>query len=230
MSRLLVVEDDMEISNMINEFLTSEGFEIHQAYDGAEAIERLKKHSYDLILLDLMIPKISGMQVMKNVRKESKTPIIILSAKDTDSDKAMGLGLGADDYNTKPFSLVELSARIKAKIRRATVYVTKEEQQEEIQYKELTINLAQYQVLRNGEEIKLTATEFEILKLFAMHPNRVYTKAQIYQIIWDAPYQNDENVINVHMRRLRENIERDPKTPEYNQTLWGIGYRMGDGV
>lgn len=230
MSRLLVVEDDMEISNMINEFLTSEGFEIHQAYDGAEAIERLKKHSYDLILLDLMIPKISGMQVMKNVRKESKTPIIILSAKDTDSDKAMGLGLGADDYITKPFSLVELSARIKANIRRATVYVTKEEQQEEIQYKELTINLAQYQVLRNGEEIKLTATEFEILKLFAMHPNRVYTKAQIYQIIWDAPYQNDENVINVHMRRLREKIERDPKNPEYIQTLWGIGYRMGDGV
>ena len=230
MSRLLVVEDDMEISNMINEFLTSEGFEIHLAFDGAEAIERLKKHSYDLILLDLMIPKISGMQVMKNVRKESKTPIIILSAKDTDSDKAMGLGLGADDYITKPFSLVELSARIKANIRRATVYVTKEEQQEEIQYKELTINLAQYQVLRNGEEIKLTATEFEILKLFAMHPNRVYTKAQIYQIIWDAPYQNDEIGIYVHMRRLREKIERDPKNPEYIQTLWGIGYRMGDGV
>ena len=230
MSRLLMIEDNIEISAMVEEFLISEGFEIDLAYDGMEAMDKVNKNNYDLILLDLMIPKISGMQVMKNVRTSSKTPIIIISAKDTDSDKAMGLGLGADDYITKPFSLEELSARVKANIRRATLCAPGEKEQESILYKDLVINCNQYSVTRDGEEIRLTAKEFEILKLFALHPNRVYTKAQIYQLIWGEAYQKDENVINVHMRRLREKIEVDPGNPQYIQTLWGIGYRMGDVV
>ncbi len=230
MSRILIIEDDIGISAMVKEFLICEGFEIDLAYDGMEAMDKLNMISYDLILLDLMIPKISGMQVMKNIRTNSKTPIIIVSAKDTDSDKAIGLGLGADDYITKPFSLVELLARVKANIRRATLYAPSVEEKESIIYKDLVINCNQYSVSRDGEEIRLTAKEFEILKLFALHPNRVYTKAQIYQIIWGEVYQNDENAINVHMRRLREKIEVDPGKPQYIQTLWGIGYRMGDVV
>ena len=230
MRRLLIIEDDIGISAMVEEFLISEGFEIELAYDGMEAMDKLNKTNYDLILLDLMIPKISGMQVMKNLRANSMTPIIIMSAKDTDSDKAMGLGLGADDYITKPFSLVELSARVKANIRRATLYAPSMEEKKLITYKDLVINCNQYSVSRDGEEIRLTAKEFEILKLFALHPNRVYTKAQIYQIIWGEVYQNNENVINVHMRRLREKLEVDAGKPQYIQTLWGIGYRMGEIV
>lgn len=229
MDKLLIIEDDTSISNMVKEYMESEGYEVEQAYDGLEALNKLTPPSYSLVLLDLMIPKLSGMQVMKNLREVCQVPIIIMSAKDSDSDKAMGLGLGADDYITKPFSMVELAARVKANIRRATKYSVQEQKKDPlITYKELQLNPDAYGVVKHGAEIRLTNKEFEILKLLISNPNRVFTKAQIYTAVWQEEYLQDENIINVHMRRLREKIEEDPSNPQYIKTLWGIGYKVGE--
>ena len=200
MEKILLVEDDQNISEMISDYLTNEGYEVKRAFDGVEALELFKKEAFDLVLLDLMIPKIEGMSVMKSIRRDNLTPIIIVSAKDSDSDKAMGLGLGADDYLTKPFSLVELSARVKANIRRATKYTAAiaKEPQQVLHIRDLEIDIQNYALKKRKEEIKLTSKEFEILKLFALNRNRVFTKAQIYQSVWQEEYYGDDNVINVH--------------------------------
>lgn len=229
MNKILLVEDDIAVSDMLKDYLINDGFQVKTAYDGQEAIDKFNYEKFDLILLDLMIPKLDGMSVMRIIREEDLTPILIISAKDTDLDKALGLGLGADDYIAKPFSLVEVSARIKANIRRATKYIssTMEENKSDILViKELNIDLSNYTVTKNGQDLKLTSREFDILKLFATNTNRVFTKSQIYGFVWDDMYCGDENVINVHIRRLREKIEDDPSKPIYIKTLWGIGYKM----
>lgn len=230
MERILLVEDDVTISEMVRDYLSSEGFEVKVAFDGVEALQVYEKEDFDLVLLDLMIPKLDGMRVMKGIREKSLTPIIIVSAKDSDGDKAMGLGLGADDYLTKPFSLVELSARVKANIRRATKYtkVNEDKKASILNAGDLEIDLENYQVKKKGQIIKLTSKEFDILKLFAINKNKVYTKAQIYEAVWQEAYYGEDNVINVHIRRLREKIEEDPTNPVYIKTLWGIGYKMGE--
>lgn len=187
-----------------------------------------RKETYDLMLVDLMMPKLDGMEVIKIVRESSSIPILIMSAKDSDIDKALGLGFGADDYIPKPFSMIEISARIKAAIRRATKYAARDPQEEQrnvITVDELAIDLDNFSVVKRGEEIKLTSKEFDILKLFLKNPNRVFTKAKIYGFIWNEEYYGDENVINVHIRRLREKIEDNPSEPKYVKTLWGIGYK-----
>ena len=228
MENILLVEDDVNISEMVSDYLSNEGFEVHVAFDGIQALQIFEKDVFDLVLLDLMIPKLDGMKVMKRIREKSLTPIMIVSAKDSDGDKAMGLGLGADDYLTKPFSLIELSARVKANIRRATKYTKSNEinKSQMIKVGELEIDLENYKVKKKGQIIKLTLKEFEILKLFALNRNKVYTKAQIYQAVWNDEYYGDDNVINVHIRRLREKIEEDTSNPVYIKTLWGIGYKM----
>lgn len=228
MEKILVVEDDENISEMVSDFLISEGFEVEKAFDGIEAIHKFDGEKFALVLLDWMLPKLDGIKVMKHIREKSLTPIMIVSAKDSDGDKAMGLGLGADDYLTKPFSMVELSARIKANIRRATKYTELEviKTPEALEIGDLKIDLTNYEVRKKGEVIKLTAKEFEILKLFATNRNKVYTKAQIYTAVWKEEYYGDDNVINVHIRRLREKIEDDNSNPIYIKTLWGIGYKM----
>ena len=231
MERILLVEDDIELNNMLRDYLLNEGFEVTSAYDGQEALDKFNNEKFDLLLLDLMIPKINGMTVLKKIREKDLTPILIISAKDSDLDKAMGLGFGADDYISKPFSLVEVSARIKANIRRATKYVTpiiEEKKNEILHINDLNIDILNFTVTKRGENLKLTLREFGILKLFATNRNRVFTKAQIYGFIWDDIYHGDENVINVHIRRLREKIEDDPSKPIYIKTLWGIGYKMED--
>lgn len=230
MSKILIVEDDCNISEMVSNYLTNEGFEVRAAFDGLEAIKCFEQEDFDLVLLDLMIPGLDGMKVMKAIRETSVTPIMIVSAKDSDADKAMGLGFGADDYITKPFSLVELSARIKANIRRATKYVQVVEKQENevICIGDLEIDLQRYEIRKKGEVVKLTSKEFEILKLLATNRERVYTKAQIYSLVWNEEYYGDDNVINVHIRRLREKIEDDNANPIYIKTVWGIGYKMGE--
>lgn len=231
MNKILLVEDDIAVSDMLKDYLVNDGFEVKTAYDGQEAIEKFNCEKFDLLLLDLMIPKIDGMTVMKTIREKSLTPILIISAKDTDLDKALGLGFGADDYIAKPFSLVEVSARIKANIRRATKYMctsVEEKKNDVLNIRGLNINLLNFKVTKNGEYIKLTSREFAILKLFATNINRVFTKAQIYGFVWEDVYYGDENVINVHIRRLREKIEDDPSKPIYIKTLWGIGYKMED--
>jgi len=228
--KILLVEDDVEISEMLKNFLMTENFEVVTAYDGESACEKFFVDEYSIVLLDLMIPKISGMEVMKTIRVSSTVPIMILSAKDTDSDKTLGLGLGADDYVTKPFSVTEVLARIKANIRRNTQYTAAATEEEEILTKgELALNLNAYSVMKNGKKVELTAKEFEILKLLMKNPKKVYTKEQLYSQIWKDAYMGDENAVNVHISRLRNKMEDNPRDPDYVVIVWGIGYKLGDG-
>ncbi len=229
--KILLVEDDVEISEMLKNFLMTENFEVVTAYDGESACEKFFADEYSIVLLDLMIPKVSGMEVMKTIRASSTVPIMILSAKDTDSDKTLGLGLGADDFVPKPFSVTEVLARIKANIRRNTQYTAAAaaEEEEILTKGELVLNLNAYSVMKNGKKVELTAKEFEILKLLMKNPKKVYTKEQLYSQIWNDAYMGDENAVNVHISRLRNKIEDNPRDPDYVVTVWGIGYKLGDG-
>ncbi|GAA0116557.1 response regulator transcription factor [Clostridium sp. CTA-19] len=227
-NKILLIEDDIAISEMVENYLRKEGFNITTAFDGEEGLVKFLNNSFDLIILDIMMPKLDGMEVMRIIREKSVIPILIMSAKDSDVDKAIGLGLGADDYIAKPFSMVELSARIKAMIRRATQYDKNDEKEDIINVNDITIDLNSYVVTKKGVIIQLTSKEFNILKLFISNPNRVFTKAQVYNFIWNDDYFGDDNVINVHMRRLREKIEDNPSEPKYIKTLWGIGYKLGE--
>ena len=223
---ILLVEDDISIQEMVETYLTKEGFQITIASDGEEGVTKFLKGSFDLIILDIMMPKLDGLEVVRIIREKSAVPILMMSAKDTDVDKAIGLGLGADDYICKPFSMIELAARVKASIRRSTKYSATEQKEETIKIGDLKMDLINFTVQKKEKQLKLTLKEFEILKLFVKNQNRVFTKAQIYNLIWNEEYYGDDNVINVHMRRLREKIEDDPSNPEYIKTLWGIGYKL----
>lgn len=223
---ILLVEDDISIQEMVETYLVKEGFQVTIASDGEEGVNAFLKGSFDLIILDIMMPKLDGLEVVRIIREKSAIPILMMSAKDTDVDKAVGLGLGADDYICKPFSMIELAARVKAGIRRSTKYSAVESKDEAIQIGDLIIDPINFTVEKKGRQLKLTLKEFEILKLFVKNQNRVFTKAQIYKLVWNEEYYGDDNVINVHMRRLREKIESDPSNPEYIKTLWGIGYKL----
>ena len=226
-----MVEDDKEISEMLQSYLTAENFQVICAYDGQEACRKFDRIPVQLVLLDLMIQKISGIEVMQYIRKTSYVPIMILSAKDSEGDKTLGLGLGADDYITKPFSLVEVLARIKANLRRTTQYDAASSQAPAIlTVGELTMNLSDYTVSKGGKPLELTAKEFEILRLFLQNPKKVYTKEQIYSLVWKDAYFDDENAVNVHISRLRNKLEADSRNPRYVQTVWGIGYKLGDAL
>ena len=228
MSKILLVEDDREISAMLKNFLATENFEVVTAFDGESACDTFFSDSFSLVLLDLMLPKISGIAVMGKIRENSTVPIIIISAKDTDSDKTLGLGLGADDYITKPFSVTEVLARIKANIRRSTQYAPEAAAPQAILEKgALVMNLNEYSVTKNGTKIELTSKEFEILKLLLQNPKKVYTKEQMYSLVWNDVYFGDENAVNVHISRLRNKIEDNPRKPQYVVTVWGIGYKLG---
>lgn len=230
MNKILLVEDDIEISNMLKNFLMTENYEVVTAFDGESACSKFFSDTFELILLDLMIPKMSGMEVMEKIRERHTVPIIIISAKDTDSDKTLGLGLGADDYITKPFSVTEVLARIKANIRRSTQYAKgAAERQQVLKRGGLSMNLNDYSVTKKGNKVELTSKEFEILKLLLQNPKKVYTKEQIYSLVWRDAYLGDENAVNVHISRLRNKIEDNPRSPQYIVTVWGIGYKLGDG-
>ncbi|MBU3877223.1 response regulator transcription factor [Faecalicatena sp. AGMB00832] len=228
--KILLVEDDPEISGMLRDYLVCENFEVVCAADGEEACKKFEDGIFCIVLLDLMIPKISGMDVMQHIRQKSTVPIIIISARDTELDKTLGLGMGADDYITKPFSVTEVLARIKANIRRSTQYAAAVQPEEpvELTLGELAMNLSDYTVTKAGEKLDLTAKEFDILKLLMMNPKKVYTKAQLYSQIWNDAYLGDENAVNVHISRLRNKIEANPREPEYIITVWGIGYKLGE--
>jgi DNA-binding response OmpR family regulator len=228
---ILLVEDDRSIAEMVREHLAKDGFETVHAADGDEAKERFSSQPFDLILLDLMLPGADGMELLRTIRQTSFVPVLIVSAKDGDLDKALGLGFGADDYIAKPFSLIELSARVKAALRRATQYAKTESAAEErsvIRVHELIMDTEHYHVSKNGAEIKLTAKEHGILKLLMTHPKRAFSKEQIYRAVWRDDYYGDENAINVHISRLRDKIEDDPSSPRYVKTVWGIGYKLGE--
>ncbi len=228
-NQILLVEDDVSIREMVEKYLRMEGFNITSASNGEEAVQKCLSTSFDLMILDIMMPKLDGLEALKIIREKSSLPILIMSAKDSDIDKAVGLGLGADDYIAKPFSMLELSARVKAAIRRATTYSNHvETTQDMLIIGDLTIDIMNFTVIKNQQTVKLTSKEFAILKLFATNRQRVFTKQQIYQLIWNDEYYGDENIINVHMRRLREKIEDNPSNPQYIKTLWGIGYKLED--
>lgn len=227
--RLLLVEDDAEISEMLKNYLTAENYEVICAFDGQEACAKFDAASVHLVLLDLMIPKISGMDVMQHIRGSSYVPIIILSAKDTESDKTLGLGLGADDYITKPFSVAEVLARIRAALRRTNQYDHAAASALEILTAgDLVMNLSDHTLTRRGQIVDLTAKEYEILKLLLQNPKKIYTKEQIYSLVWNDAYFGDENAVNVHISRLRNKIEEDSRKPRYVITVWGIGYKLGE--
>lgn len=228
--RILLVEDDRSISEMVEAYLTLEGFHIVHAADGEEALRLFSQDTYDLILLDVMLPKLNGIDFLKKIREHSLLPVLILSAKDGDVDKALGLGFGADDYLAKPFSMIELLARVKAAIRRATLYsgVRNQAAPSVLRVHELAIDTDNIDVSKRGKSIKLTSKEWQIIKLLTMNPTKVFTKEQIYRSVWNDDYFGDENVINVHISRLREKIEDDPSSPQYIKTLWGIGYKLGE--
>ena len=199
-----MVEDDREISEMLEEFLIQEAFEVVPAFDGLEACEKFEDGEFDLVLLDLMIPKMSGMDVMKTIREKSVVPILIVSAKDSLLDKSLGLELGADDYITKPFVMAEVLARIKANLRRTNQYAAGSSRKQE---EPATLSCGDIQLMQN--------------------PKKVYTKEQIYSLVWEDAYLGDENAVNVHISRLRNKIEDDARNPEYIITVWGFGYRIG---
>lgn len=224
---ILLVEDDESISEMVEKYLITEGFNVTSALNGEEALHKCLSTSFDLMILDIMMPRLDGLEVLKIIREKNALPILIMSAKDSDVDKAIGLGLGADDYIAKPFSMLELSARVKSAIRRATTYSSLiDNKQDTLIVGDLTIDIMNFSVMKNQQTVKLTSKEFAILKLFATNRQRVFTKQQIYQMIWNDEYYGDENIINVHIRRLREKIEDDPSNPQYIKTLWGIGYKF----
>lgn len=227
---ILLVEDDPSISSMVKKYLSNEGFNVVCVFDGEEAACAFKQAQYDLVLLDLMLPKLNGLDWLQMVRAESYIPVIIMSAKDSEVDKALGLGFGADDYITKPFSMIELAARVKAAIRRSTQYIESDTpvRRSVIKVHEIELDTENHRVIKNDVEIRLTSKEWKILCLFFENQKKVFTKEQIYRSVWSDDYYGDENIINVHMSRLREKIEDTPSKPAYIKTLWGIGYKLGD--
>ncbi len=227
--KILLVEDEAEICSMLKTYLERENFEVAAACDGRQAVRMFSEERFDLVLLDLMIPKISGMDVLQKIRSQSVVPVIILSAKASETDKTLGLGLGADDYITKPFSLAEVLARVRAALRRTLQYDAEPVREPQVlKAGDLSMNLEDYSVTKAGERIELTAKEFAILKLLMKNPKRVYTKEQIYSLVWNDEYFGDENAVNVHISRLRNKLEGDPRRPEYVVTVWGIGYKLGE--
>ena len=227
--KILLVEDDEAINNMIKKSLTKEGYNVFNVFDGQEALITWESNKFKLIILDIMLPKIDGIEVMRRIRIKSMIPILMVSAKIEESDRIIGLGLGADDYLVKPFSIAELIARVKAQLRRYMYYnPSNNTTYNVIEYGEIKFDLDNYTVIKNGETINLRLKEYEIVKLFFKNPNKVFTKAQIFSSVWGEEYMGDDNTVMVHIRRVRNKIEDNPDEPKYIETVWGIGYRLGN--
>ncbi|KAJ50962.1 DNA-binding response OmpR family regulator [Clostridium tetanomorphum] len=225
---ILLVEDDLKVNELIKEALTKENYNIDSAFNGEEALVKFSQNNYELIILDLMLPIINGEEVLRQVREKSKIPVLILSAKSDPIDKILGLGIGADDYMTKPFIVAELVARVKSQLRRYLIFSKPDIWEDNLLERgNLQLNMDNYQVTKKGKVINLTLKEFEILKLLMFNPNKVFTKSQIYRSVWEDSYLSDESTIIVHIRRLREKIEDNPSSPIYVKTIWGIGYKFG---
>ncbi|MCC5445206.1 response regulator transcription factor [Clostridium perfringens] len=223
---VLVVDDEKEIRDAIDIYLRGEGINVIKAGDGFEALEILDKEDIHLVVLDIMMPKLDGMRTCLKIRESKNIPIILLSAKSEDSDKILGLNIGADDYVTKPFNHLELVARVKSQLRRYDYPLNRENTQDLIVIKDLTIDTVNKQVSLRGENIKLTATEYKILTLLASHPGRIFSIKEIYEKVWEEPFYKSENTVTVHIRRMREKIEINSKEPEYIKVVWGLGYKI----
>ena len=224
MSRVLVVDDEKLIVKGIKFSLEQDGMEVDCAYDGEEALEYARKNEYDIVLLDLMLPKIDGINVCQQIREFSDMPIIMLTAKGDDMDKIMGLEYGADDYITMPFNILEVKARMKVIMRRTGKNAKKAEQSRYIESGDLKMDKDGRRLYICGKEVNLTAKEFDVLELLVLNPNKVYGRDDLLNIIWGYDYPGDARTVDVHIRRLREKIEEVPSEPKYVHTKWGVGY------
>ena len=226
--KILVADDDREIAEAIGIYLRNEGFTVLMAGDGLEALDICRREELHLILMDIMMPRMDGIQATRKIREEKNIPIIMLSAKSEDYDKITGLNMGADDYITKPFNPLELIARVKSQIRRYTNLGSIAEKNTEGVFKTggLVIDDASKSVTLDGESVQLTPTEYGILKFLTENAGKVFSIEQIYEAVWNEPAFNPENTVTVHIRRIREKIEIDPKNPRYLKVVWGVGYKM----
>jgi len=228
--KILVVDDQKEICELVRDYLELEGYQVIAAYDGEEALALFRRHNPVLVILDIMLPKLDGTEVCRRIRSESTVPVLMLSAKKGDVDKILSLGLGADDYVTKPFSPGELVARARAQIRRFTRLSSPAEKPRCLQFGQLKIDGQGYTATIAGRDVGLSTKEFEVLHFLALHPQQVFTREQIFDRIWGFNEYGDINTVTVHIRRIREKIENNPSKPEYIKTVWGVGYKFEGNV
>lgn len=228
---ILVCDDDKEIVEAIEIYLMQEGYNVEKAYDGQEALKIVKDKKIDLMIIDVMMPKLDGIRATLQIRKESKIPIIILSAKTEDADKILGLNVGADDYVTKPFNPLELVARVKSQLRRYTTLSSYGDEEGNVyEAGGLLINNDLKKVIVDGEEVKLTPIEYNILLLLLKNKGKVYSINQIYENIWNEEAIGADNTVAVHIRHIREKIEINPKEPRYLKVVWGVGYKIEENL
>jgi len=223
--RILVVEDDLKIQRVIARVLTNAGYQVMTSFSGQEALSRVKAETPDLVILDLWLPDIDGLEVCRDLRSKSTVPVIILSARGDEANKIAGFTLGADDYVTKPFSPAELVLRVKAVLRRAREQVQRQER-ERLEIRGLVIDRASRVVELDGAPLNLTAREFDLLWILATHPNRVFSRDQLLRLVWQDEFGADPATVTVLIRRLRQKIEKDPEKPEFIKTVWGVGYKF----
>ncbi len=222
--KVLVVDDEKLIVKGIRFSLEQDDMEVDCAYDGEEALEMVKQNRYDLILLDIMLPKLSGLEVCQQIREFSDVPIVMLTAKGEDMDKILGLEYGADDYVTKPFNILEVKARIKAIMRRTMHKSDSEKKTSVVESGDLRLDCDGKRLYIKGKEINLTTKEFDVLELLVLNPNKVYSRENLLKLVWGTDYPGDVRTVDVHIRRLREKIEENPSEPKYVHTKWGVGY------
>ena len=220
--RILLVDDEPLILKGLKFSLEQDGYETDTAADGEEALAKMRNGGYDIVLLDVMLPKLSGIEVCQNIRETSNVPIIMLTAKGEDMDKILGLEYGADDYMTKPFNILEVKARIKSILR--STGAAPEAPKLELTVRDITINIGNRSVVAHGEPVNLTVKEFDLLQLFMNNPGKVYSRDELLETIWGFDYLGDVRTVDVHIRRLREKIEKDSTKPAYIMTKWGVGY------
>lgn len=223
--KILVIEDEQDISRVIKDYLTINGYEVLVVENGQEGLKLIDTLSPDFIILDIMLPDVDGIELCRQIRETCITPILILSARGSDTDKVLGLGFGTDDYMTKPFSLSELVARINAHLRRGDMD-SRPKHDELLQYGSLIIDKKAYKVTIEGREISLSAKEFELLYYLSKHKNQVFSKSQLLDAVWGYETFGDESTITVYIRRLREKLESDPSNPTFIKTVWGVGYKF----
>ena len=227
MKKILIIEDEEAIADLEKDYLELSGFEVEVANDGVTGLDKALNEDYNLLILDLMLPGVDGFEICRKVRDEKNTPIIMVSAKKDDIDKIRGLGLGADDYMTKPFSPSELVARVKAHLARYERLIgSAVEENKVIEIRGLKIDTTARRVWINGEEKPFTTKEFDLLTFLASHPNHVYTKDELFSEIWDMESIGDIATVTVHIKKIREKIEYDTSNPQYIETIWGVGYRF----
>ncbi len=222
--KVLVVDDEKLIVKGVRFSLQQDGMEVDCAYDGEEALEKIKANEYDIVLLDIMLPKLDGFSVCQQVREFSDVPILMLTAKGDDMDKILGLEYGADDYITKPFNILEVKARIKAITRRTTKSAQQKKEDAVLKVSDMTLDTDNKRLFVKEKEINLTSKEFDVLELLVRNPNKVYSREKLLQLVWGSQYPGDVRTVDVHIRRLREKIEVNPSEPKYVHTKWGVGY------